>query len=260
MFAFEQGIDVVRQHHSIDRARQRGDDQGDLPRVGSVVLQGLVERLLIRPGHPFLSHREGTAALEFLGSLFRSELARNHVVGLGTGCAGTQEDARRQEESQSAAVHGVMVEQAWVSLESPQGRRVKPMTAIGMKIGALASRSGLPIKTLRYYEDLGLLPAVGRSEGGYRLFGEESLRRLEFIRRLKSLGLTLDEIQECLAVHDAGELPCGDIQRQLQRQIDLVDERLRELRLFRKELESLLQNWQSDPAPNTAVICPNLNV
>jgi DNA-binding transcriptional MerR regulator len=97
----------------------------------------------------------------------------------------------------------------------------------GMKIGALAGRSGLPVKTLRYYEDLGLLPAVGRSEGGYRLFGEESLRRLEFIRRLKSLGLTLDDIAECLAVYDAGELPCGDIQRQLQRQIDLVDERLR---------------------------------
>ena len=130
----------------------------------------------------------------------------------------------------------------------------------GMKIGALAGRSGLPVKTLRYYEDLGLLPAVGRSEGGYRLFGEESLRRLEFIRRLKSLGLTLDDIAECLAVHDAGELPCGDIERQLQRQIDLVDERLRELGLFRRELQSLLQNWQSDPAPNTAVICPNLNI
>ena len=68
------------------------------------------------------------------------------------------------------------------------------MTAAGMKIGALAGRSGLPIKTLRYYEDIGLLPAVGLSEGGYRLFAEESLRRLEFIRRLKSLGLTLDDI------------------------------------------------------------------
>lgn len=130
----------------------------------------------------------------------------------------------------------------------------------GMKIGALARRSGLPVKTLRYYEELGLLPAIGRSPGGYRLFAEESLRRLEFIRRLKTLGLSLDEIQGCLAVHDAGQLPCGDIQRQLQRQIDLVDERLRELRQFRSELQGLLGNWQSDPAPNTAVICPNLNV
>ena len=93
------------------------------------------------------------------------------------------------------------------------------MAGVGMKIGVLASRSGLPVKTLRYYEDLGLLPAIGRSEGGYRLFAEESLRRLEFIRRLKTLGLSLEEIQGCLAVHDAGELPCDDIQIQLGSQI-----------------------------------------
>jgi DNA-binding transcriptional MerR regulator len=116
------------------------------------------------------------------------------------------------------------------------------------------------VKTLRSYEDLGLLPAVGRSEGGYRLFGEQSLGRLEFIRRLKSLGLRLEDIQECLAVRDAGEIPCGDIRRQLQRQFDLVDGRLRELGLFRRELQGLLQNWQSHPAPNTAVICPTPNV
>ena len=67
----------------------------------------------------------------------------------------------------------------------------------GMKIGVLAGRSGLSVKTLRYYEDLGLLPAIARSEGGYRLFAEESLRRLEFIRRLKALGLSLEEIQGC---------------------------------------------------------------
>lgn len=130
----------------------------------------------------------------------------------------------------------------------------------GMKIGELASRSGLPVKTLRYYEEIGLLPAVGRSTGGYRLFAEDSLRRLEFIRRLKTLGLSLGDIQGCLAIHDAGQLPCGDIHEQIQRQIDLVDERLRELRQFRAELLNLLENWKSDPVPNQNVICPNLNV
>ena len=159
------------------------------------------------------------------------------------------------------------------SLRSPHCWRVNPVvlaarppghappgTPTPMKIGELARRSGLPVKTLRYYEDLGLLPALCRSEGGYRLFGQRSLRRLEFIRRLKTLGLSLEEIQGCLAVHDAGQLPCADIRGQLYRQIGLVDERLRELRQFRAELQSLLDNWQSDPAPNAAVICPNLNV
>jgi len=130
----------------------------------------------------------------------------------------------------------------------------------GMKIGALAGRSGLPVKTLRYYEDLGLLPAIGRSEGGYRLFAEESLRRLEFIRRLKTLGLSLEEIQGCLAVHDAGALPCGDIEIQLGRQIERIDRQIKELRQLRKELQGLLAGWQSDPAKDGDVICPNLRV
>ncbi|MEA5391705.1 heavy metal-responsive transcriptional regulator [Cyanobium gracile UHCC 0139] len=130
----------------------------------------------------------------------------------------------------------------------------------GMKIGMLASRSGLPVKTLRYYEDLGLLPAIGRSEGGYRLFAEESLRRLEFIRRLKTLGLSLEEIQGCLAVHDAGDLPCGDIEIQLGRQIERIDGQIKELRQLRTELKELLAGWQSDPAKDDEVICPNLHV
>ena len=130
----------------------------------------------------------------------------------------------------------------------------------GMKIGALASRSGVPVKTLRYYEDLGLLPAIGRSEGGYRLFDEHSLRRLEFIRRLKTLGLSLEEIQGCLAVHDAGELPCGDIEIQLGRQIERIDGQIKELRQLRMELQELLAGWQSDPAKDGNVICPNLQV
>jgi DNA-binding transcriptional MerR regulator len=129
-----------------------------------------------------------------------------------------------------------------------------------MKIGELARRSGLPVKTLRYYEDLGLLPAIGRSSGGYRLFGDASLGRLAFIRRLKTLGLNLEEIRECLGSHDAGLLPCERIQHQLKRQIERVDDRLRDLQLLRRELRDLLEHWQSDPAPNDAVICPNLNV
>lgn len=134
------------------------------------------------------------------------------------------------------------------------------MAARGMKIGLLAGRSGLPVKTLRYYEDLGLLPAIGRSPGGYRLFGEESLRRLAFIRRLKTLGLSLEEIQGCLAVHDAGELPCGDIRNQLDRQIERIDGQIRDLRQLRKELQGLLDGWQSDPVKEGDLICPNLKV
>lgn len=107
------------------------------------------------------------------------------------------------------------------------------MAAVGMKIGVLAGRSGVSVKTLRYYEELGLLPAACRSEGGYRLFAESSLQRLEFIRRLKTL---------------------------LGQQIGRIDAQVRELGQLRSELQALLASWKSDPAIDAAVICPNLQV
>jgi MerR family copper efflux transcriptional regulator len=64
-----------------------------------------------------------------------------------------------------------------------------------MTIGQLSRRTGVPIKLLRTYEDLGFLSTRGRSEGNYRLFGEETLQCVQVVQRLRSLGLTLKEIQ-----------------------------------------------------------------
>lgn len=61
-------------------------------------------------------------------------------------------------------------------------------------------------------------------------------------------------------MHDAGELLCGDIEIQLGRQIERIDGQIKELRQLRKELQGLLAGWQSDPAKDDAVICPNLQV
>ena len=78
-------------------------------------------------------------------------------------------------------------------------------------IGSVAKESGVPIKTIRYYEELGLLKAVGRTEGGYRLFNSDIFARLNFIKRAQSLGLSLAEIKEFLDVHDGGDLPCDRV-------------------------------------------------
>jgi DNA-binding transcriptional MerR regulator len=92
-----------------------------------------------------------------------------------------------------------------------------------------------------------MLPTIGLSEGDYRLFAEESLRRLEFIRRIKTLGLSLEEIQDCPAVHDARELPCGDIQAQLGHKIERNDGQIKELRQLRKERQGLLAGREIPP-------------
>ncbi|MBL1178984.1 heavy metal-responsive transcriptional regulator [Pantanalinema sp. GBBB05] len=130
-----------------------------------------------------------------------------------------------------------------------------------LKIGEVAAASGLPIKTIRYYEEIGLLaPTVRRSEAGYRLFSDTVLNRLAFIRRVQSLGLSLTEIGEILQVHDQGELPCGEVKVHLETKLEEIRQQIASLKTLETELEGLLSGWQ-DPLTKTAIvptICPNI--
>lgn len=129
-----------------------------------------------------------------------------------------------------------------------------------LKIGEVASNSGVPIKTIRYYEELGLLKAAKRTDGKFRLFKPSVISRLALIKRLQSLGLSLQEIGECLAVYDHGDLPCKSIQDKLEKQVNNIDKRIAELRLLRKELTDLLQHWSTSPEEKPGIICPNLDL
>ncbi|MBW4649991.1 MAG: heavy metal-responsive transcriptional regulator [Kastovskya adunca ATA6-11-RM4] len=123
-------------------------------------------------------------------------------------------------------------------------------------IGLVAKESGVPIKTIRYYEELGLLTASGRTEGGFRLFDSEVLARLSFIKRAQSLGLSLLEIKEFLDVHDEGDLPCEQIKVKLQDKVGAIDEQIQQLLILRQELSGLLSGWQMTPEQSESTICP----
>lgn len=129
-----------------------------------------------------------------------------------------------------------------------------------LKIGELAAQSAVPIKTIRYYEELGLLKSSGRTEGQFRLFHPSTATRLAFIKRLQSLGLSLQEIGECLTVYDQGDLPCGDIQIKLEQQVAEIDRKVAELLLLRQELSDVLQSWSTISQKQQGSICPNLQV
>jgi len=102
----------------------------------------------------------------------------------------------------------------------------KPMT-----IGQLARRSGVSIKALREYEGLALLYVLGRSESNYRLFDESALWCLQVIRSLRSLGLTVKEIQEISAIYGKrhGEPIGPHLQKKLDRALELVEAQMAEL-------------------------------
>ncbi|NMF60048.1 heavy metal-responsive transcriptional regulator [Pseudanabaena yagii] len=123
------------------------------------------------------------------------------------------------------------------------------------QIGTIAKESGIPIKTIRYYEELGLLESSGRTEGGFRLFANNVINRLSFIKRSQSLGLSLSEIKEFLSIHDQGELPCVHVKVKLQDKIAEVDHQIQQLLTLRSDLEALLVG-EPLVSENAETICP----
>ena len=141
------------------------------------------------------------------------------------------------------------------SLIIPDGQR--------LKIGEVASQSGLPVKTIRYYEEIGLLaPTVKRSESGYRLFDNQVLNRLAFIKRSQSFGLSLNEIKTILHLHDQGQLPCGEVKQLVQQKLAEIADRIEALETLRGELQGLLSGWQDRPSADriARTICPNIQL
>lgn len=123
-------------------------------------------------------------------------------------------------------------------------------------IGQVADQSGVPIKTIRYYEELGLLHSAGRTEGGFRQFSPQVLARLAFIKRAQSLGLSLQEISQILEVYDHGELPCGEVKHKLEHKLLEVDRQIQQLQILQAELNGLLSGWESFSVEKNGTICP----
>lgn len=111
-------------------------------------------------------------------------------------------------------------------------------------IGEVETQSGIPIKTIRYYEELGLLRSSGRTQGGFRQFSPEVLNRLLFIKRVQGLGLSLQEIKEILAIYDQGVPPCSEVKEELQAKLVQIDQQIEQLQTFRTELRKLLSSKQ----------------
>jgi DNA-binding transcriptional MerR regulator len=123
-------------------------------------------------------------------------------------------------------------------------------------IGQVTALSGVPIKTIRYYESLGLLKSSGRTEGGFRQFSLDVLKRLSFIKRAQSLGLSLQEISEILQIYDRGKPACDQIQQKLQDKISEIDYQIEQLLTLRGELQGLLSQWHSVSTRPEDRICP----
>lgn len=130
-------------------------------------------------------------------------------------------------------------------------RQIPPMT-----IGQLSRRTGVPIKILRKYEDLGFLYTMGRSESNYRLFGEEALWCVQVIRSLRSLGLTLKELQ----VLTTSYLGCSDepvdrlLQKQLAKALARTETQITTLQALRQRILEFQATLSSDQPAASALV------
>jgi len=124
-----------------------------------------------------------------------------------------------------------------------------------LRIGEVASRAGVSIDTVRYYEKRRLLPRAARTEGGFRLFALETVERVRFIKQAQDIGLSLEEIGQLLATGGADE--CQRMSDLLRAKLGEIDERMELMRKFRQTLARHLSACEKElQAHGEAASCP----
>lgn len=114
------------------------------------------------------------------------------------------------------------------------------MNKLSLSIGELAKMTQTKAVTIRYYEQLGLLPACRRTAAGYRIYGAKERDRLLFVRRSRRLGFSLDDIRQLLDFADHRDASCASVDAKVAEQMDQIRGRIRDLQALEAELQRLL--------------------
>ncbi|MEB3361578.1 MAG: MerR family transcriptional regulator [Synechococcaceae cyanobacterium] len=120
-----------------------------------------------------------------------------------------------------------------------------PLVMPPLKIGAVARRSGLSVKTIRFYCDEGLIQPFGRSEGGYRLFDDEVFAELALIRTLRAMELPLPDVRRILEARRSGVCTCSDLKARLRSKAGEIGEKITAMQNLQTELFDLLNSWEA---------------
>ncbi len=123
-----------------------------------------------------------------------------------------------------------------------------------MNISAASKAAGLPIKTVRYYADIGLVQAPSRSDAGYRTYDDASVRKLVFIRRSREFGFTIEECRELLGLYQDQDRPSSEVKRIASKRLEEIEEKQRELQSLHDELAHLVTSCRGDHRPDCPII------
>ena len=123
-----------------------------------------------------------------------------------------------------------------------------------MNIGEAAKASGVSAKMIRHYEDTGLVPKAGRTQAGYRIYGEEDVHILRFVRRARDLGFSLAEIGALLALWGNRRRASADVKRLALRHVEDLDRRIAEMQAMRRTLAELARHCHGDGRPECPIL------
>lgn len=125
---------------------------------------------------------------------------------------------------------------------------------MSLGIGALSKHTGCNIETIRYYEREGLMPDPPRTAGGHRLYEQEHIKRLTFIRRSRELGFTLEEVRGLLQIVDGGHYTCAEVKTITLDHLSEIRAKLTDLRKLERALKELAAKCTGDETPQCPVI------
>jgi len=122
-----------------------------------------------------------------------------------------------------------------------------------MNIGDVSARSGLPVKTIRYYEDIGLVKPM-RGNNGYRAFGEKELHKLAFLGRARALGFTIEDCRALLALYQDQSRASADVKRIANEHLAEIEAKIADLNSMRDTLSHLIEECAGDHRPDCPIL------
>jgi MerR family transcriptional regulator, copper efflux regulator len=123
-----------------------------------------------------------------------------------------------------------------------------------LTIGNVAKRVGVRPSAIRFYETKGIVRPAARGQNGYRIYGNDAVKVLLFVRRAQSLGITLKEIKPLLNLASHGQQPCSHVKQLAKQHLNEVSQKIRELELLRHDLRALLK--RKARRPHAHEVCP----
>jgi Cu(I)-responsive transcriptional regulator len=128
------------------------------------------------------------------------------------------------------------------------------MSEKAMTIGEAASASGVSAKMIRHYESIGLTTTVGRTEAGYRTYGEQDVRVLQFIHRGRELGFSLEQIRDLLALWQDRKRASKDVHKLAQQHIEELDRKIAAMDAMRRTLQQLAHSCHGDSRSDCPIL------